>query len=157
MVLYIVSRGFSQQFLNEIFNFGSMWKGGWVRPKSRLFALLTFKVTMADIANFCSKIMIPLFIIEDQYEYTIVWCTQGYDYQVVSKLSLLKGVLCLRCFLRLWKNNRLSRKPCKRRSDLVCLFVCFIYLVLKHSFDSRLSQDLYGNEKIYKYKDVNIN
>ena len=29
------------------------------------------------------------------------------------------GVLCLRCFLRLWKNNRVSRKPCKRRSDLV--------------------------------------
>ena len=24
----------------------------------------------------------------------------------------------------------------------LCLFVCFIYLVLKHSFDSRLSQGL---------------
>ena len=28
MVLYTVGHGFSQQFLNEIFNFGSMWKGG---------------------------------------------------------------------------------------------------------------------------------
>ena len=32
---------------------------------------------------------------------------------------LSKEVFCLRCFLRLWKNNRVSRKPCKRRSDLV--------------------------------------
>ena len=32
---------------------------------------------------------------------------------------LIQGVLCLRGFLRLWKNNRVSRKPCKRRSDLV--------------------------------------
>ena len=31
----------------------------------------------------------------------------------------IQGVLCLRCFLRLWKNNHVSRKPCKRRSDLV--------------------------------------
>ena len=31
----------------------------------------------------------------------------------------IQGVLCLRCFLRLWKNNRVSRKRCKRRSDLV--------------------------------------
>ena len=33
--------------------------------------------------------------------------------------NIIQGVLCLRCFLRLWKNNRVSRKPCKRRSDLV--------------------------------------
>ena len=32
---------------------------------------------------------------------------------------MVQGVLCLRCFLRLWKNNRVSRKPCKRRSDLL--------------------------------------
>ena len=31
----------------------------------------------------------------------------------------VQGVLCLRCFLRLWKNNHESRKPCKWRSDLV--------------------------------------
>ena len=31
----------------------------------------------------------------------------------------IQGVLCLRGFLRLWKNNSVSRKPCKRRSDLV--------------------------------------
>ena len=31
----------------------------------------------------------------------------------------VQGVLCLRCFFRLWKNNCVSRKPCKRRSDLV--------------------------------------
>ena len=31
----------------------------------------------------------------------------------------IQGVLCLRCFLRLWKNNRVSRKLCKWRSDLV--------------------------------------
>ena len=31
----------------------------------------------------------------------------------------VQRVLCLSCFLRLWKNNRVSRKPCKRRSDLV--------------------------------------
>ena len=31
----------------------------------------------------------------------------------------IQGVLCFRCFLRLWKNNRVSRKPSKRRSDLV--------------------------------------
>ena len=36
----------------------------------------------------------------------------------------------------------------KSETFFVCLFVCFIYLVLKHSFDSRLSQDLYGNENI---------
>ena len=34
-------------------------------------------------------------------------------------LFLIQRVLCLRCFLRLWKNIRVSRKPCKQRSDLV--------------------------------------
>ena len=31
----------------------------------------------------------------------------------------IQGVLCLRGFLRLWKNNSVSRKLCKQRSDLV--------------------------------------
>ena len=31
----------------------------------------------------------------------------------------IQEVLCLLCFLRLWKNNRVSRKPCMGRSDLV--------------------------------------
>ena len=31
----------------------------------------------------------------------------------------VQAVLCLHGFLRLWKNNRVSRKPCKWRSDLV--------------------------------------
>ena len=31
----------------------------------------------------------------------------------------LYRVLCLGCFLRLWKNNHVCRKPCKQRSDLV--------------------------------------
>ena len=30
----------------------------------------------------------------------------------------VQGVLCLRGFLRLWKNNCVSRKPCKQRNDL---------------------------------------
>ena len=30
--------------------------------------------------------------------------------------GMIQGVLCLRSFLRLGKNNRVSRKPCKRRS-----------------------------------------
>ena len=34
-------------------------------------------------------------------------------------LKYTQGVLCLRRVLRLWKNNRVSRKPCKPRSDLV--------------------------------------
>ena len=42
---------------------------------------------------------------------------------LINKPSLIskqvQGVLCLRGFLRLWKNNCISRKPCKRRSDLV--------------------------------------
>ena len=33
--------------------------------------------------------------------------------------KFIQGVLCLRCFLRLWKNNRVSRKPSQWRSDLV--------------------------------------
>ena len=41
------------------------------------------------------------------------WCSSSLSF------LLLQGVLCLRCFLRIWKNNRVSRKPCKRRSDLV--------------------------------------
>ena len=31
----------------------------------------------------------------------------------------VQGILCLRCFLRLWQNKCVSRKLCKRRSDLV--------------------------------------
>ena len=34
-------------------------------------------------------------------------------------LYIVQGVLCVRSFLRLWKNNRISRKACKGRSDLV--------------------------------------
>ena len=37
----------------------------------------------------------------------------------ISSLNISTGVLYLRGFLRLWKNNRISRKLCKRRSDLV--------------------------------------
>ena len=39
----------------------------------------------------------------------------------VSKSDLISihEVLCLRSFLRLWKKKRVSRKPCKWRSDLV--------------------------------------
>ena len=44
----------------------------------------------------------------------------------ISKETLdrLKNQLCtggpgVLCFLRLWKSNQVSRKPCKRRSDLV--------------------------------------
>ena len=29
-----------------------------------------------------------------------------------------QGVLCLGGFLKFWKNNCVSRKPCKQRSDL---------------------------------------
>ena len=36
-----------------------------------------------------------------------------------STQNQVQGVLCLRGFLRLWKNNHVSRKPCKRRSDIV--------------------------------------
>ena len=31
----------------------------------------------------------------------------------------IQGVLCLLCFLRFWKKDRVSRKQCKQRSDLV--------------------------------------
>ena len=36
-----------------------------------------------------------------------------------SYTSQVQAVLCLRCFLRLWKNNCVSRKLCKQKSDLV--------------------------------------
>ena len=39
-------------------------------------------------------------------------------------MSQIQGVLCLRCFLRLWKNNCVSRKPCN---------VCFIKIRSKHN------------------------
>ena len=53
-----------------------------------------------------------------------VWCTANISTvlnTVFSQwiLKQIQGVLCLRCFMRLWKNNRVSRKLCKRRSDLV--------------------------------------
>ena len=35
--------------------------------------------------------------------------------------TLVQEVLCLRRFLRLWKNNCVSRKPCKRKSNLLVL------------------------------------
>ena len=37
----------------------------------------------------------------------------------ICPLTKVQGVLCVHCFLRLWKNNCVSRKPCKRMSDLV--------------------------------------
>ena len=36
-----------------------------------------------------------------------------------TKICYDTGVPLLTLFLRLWKNNRVSRKPCKKRSDLV--------------------------------------
>ena len=39
-------------------------------------------------------------------------------HQPLTKKQIQK-VLCVRCFLSLWKNNSVSRKPCKQRSDLV--------------------------------------
>ena len=41
------------------------------------------------------------------------------DFTLVILVCILQRVLCLCCFLRLWKNNNVSRKTCKRRSDLV--------------------------------------
>ena len=40
-------------------------------------------------------------------------------YQNIIVIAQIQGVLCLGCFLRRWKNKRVSRKPCKGRSDLV--------------------------------------
>ena len=46
----------------------------------------------------------------------------GYSGVALFKKDLYStgpGILCLHCFLRLWKNNHVSRKPRKQRSDLV--------------------------------------
>jgi len=39
--------------------------------------------------------------------------------QSIFFIAQIQGVLYLGCFLRRWKNKRVSRKPCKGRSDLV--------------------------------------
>ena len=43
--------------------------------------------------------------------------TQSKMFLSLFIIHLLQGVLCLRCFLRLRKNNRVSRKPCKQRPE----------------------------------------
>ena len=35
----------------------------------------------------------------------------------IMHILIIQGVLCLGCVLRLWKNNRVSRKPCKYYMD----------------------------------------
>ena len=54
-------------------------------------------------------------------QFKSVWTSPNYFQPVKTVLhwNQIQGVLCLHYFLRLWKNNCVSRKPCKQRSDLV--------------------------------------
>ena len=50
------------------------------------------------------------------YPISFAWFSWGR--MQCSKIFYM-GVLCLRCFLILWKNNRVSRVPSNQRGDLV--------------------------------------
>ena len=61
--------------------------------------------------------MLPLFVMRLSKLMTVkLWSFQT---NIISAHIPREGVLCLRCILRLWRNDHISRKQCKGESDLV--------------------------------------
>ena len=89
-------RGFINQLCIELGLWTSLWEG--------VYCLQISKYKQKKSDRWVS------------YFFVCIWCRKTH---IQCMLIHVQGVLCIRGFLRLWKNNHVSRKPCKRRSDLV--------------------------------------
>ena len=92
----------------------NVWLKRWGQPK---FPFAGFRSTALRITSSTASLVVFGKLWEKELKLTIYYSpTDGVNPRF---LYHIQGVLCLRCFLRLWKNNCVRRKPCKQRSDLI--------------------------------------